>query len=106
MLLHWLRLAELLLCRPFDANKTTNTSGSWDWVNVPQSTLMNGHGFYGDCDLLAGSNTAIPPKCNVTLQWVPPGRSSILPYNAPNNPGTDTHNTQMYMRFSPAEVPC
>ena len=54
---------------------------------MPQSVLLNGYGYYGDCALLAGSNTAIAPKCNVTLQWVPPGRSSVLPYNAPSNPG-------------------
>ncbi len=56
-------------------------------VAVPQAILLNSHGFYGDCDLLAGSNTGIPPKCNVTAQWVPPGRSKILPYASGNNPG-------------------
>lgn len=80
------RLASAV-CRPFDAQKVTNASGAWDWVNVPQSTLLNGHGFYGDCALLAGSNTAIAPKCNVSLQWAAPGRSSVLPYNADANPG-------------------
>ena len=77
----------ILLCRPFDDKKVTNTSGAWDWVGVPQSTLLNGHGYYGDCALLGGANTAIPPKCNVSLQWVPPGRSSVLPFASPENPG-------------------
>lgn len=60
-------------------------------VAVPQAITLNSHGFYGDCDLLAGSNTAIPPKCNVTTQWVPPGRSKILPYASGNNPGQLLH---------------
>ncbi len=80
-------LRSISACRPFDAAKQTNTSGGWEWVNMPQSTLLNGHGYYGDCAMLAGSNTAVAPKCNVTLQWVPPGRSSVLPYNSPSNPG-------------------
>ena len=75
------------LCRPFDPDKITNTSGSFNWVGVPQSILLNGHGFYGDCALLDGGNFLVDPKCNVTRQWVPPGRSSVLPYNAPSNPG-------------------
>ena len=70
-----------------DPDKITNTSGSFNWVGVPQSILLNGHGFYGDCALLDGGNFLVDPKCNVTAQWVPPGRSSILPYNAPSNPG-------------------
>jgi hypothetical protein len=73
--------------RPFDANKTTNETGAWSWVAVPQSILLNGHGFYGDCNMLAGSNTVVAPKCNVTTQWVPPGRSNILPYAPATNPG-------------------
>ncbi|CAL8462933.1 g2467 [Coccomyxa elongata] len=80
------------LNRPFDAKKQTNDSGGWDWVAVPQAILLNSHGFYGDCDLLAGSNTVIPPKCNVTTQWVPPGRSKILPYASGNNPGCKREN--------------
>ena len=75
------------LCRPFDPDKITNASGSFNWVGVPQSILLNGHGFYGDCALLDGGNFLVDPKCNVTRQWVPPGRSSVLPYNAPSNPG-------------------
>lgn len=38
--------------RPFDPKKQTNESGGWDWVNVPQAILLNGHGFYDDCKLL------------------------------------------------------
>lgn len=87
-----------LACRPFDAAKQTNTSGGWEWVNVPQSTLLNGHGYYGDCALLAGSNTEIAPKCNVTLQWVPPGRSSVLPYNSPRNPGVRVNPAAILMQ--------
>ncbi|KAK9907756.1 hypothetical protein WJX75_009340 [Coccomyxa subellipsoidea] len=80
------------LNRPFDAKKQTNETGGWDWVAVPQSITLNSHGFYGDCDLLAGTNTAIAPKCNVTTQWVPPGRSKFLPYSAVTNPGCKREN--------------
>ena len=79
----------LLACvrRPFDTAKMSAQAGGWSWVGVPQSILLNNQGFYGDCTLLDGTNTAVPPKCNVTLQWVAPGRSSVLPYAGADNPG-------------------
>ncbi len=62
-------------------------------VAVPQAITLNSHGFYGDCELLQGTNTVIPPKCNVTTQWVPPGRSKFLPYAAGTNPGQSPSNS-------------
>lgn len=62
-------------------------AGGWSWVGVPQSILLNNRGFYGDCALLSGDNTMVPPKCNVSVQWVAPGRSSVLPYAGANSPG-------------------
>lgn len=79
--------------RPFDKAKATPASGAWDWVNVPQSIMLNGHAFYGDCALLEGANTAVAPKCAVTHQWLPPGRSSVLPFAAANNPGRPSSPT-------------
>ena len=75
------------LCRPFDKKKVTPASGAWDWVAVPQSILLNGHAFYGDCALLEGTNTATAPRCSVQHQWLPPGRSSVLPFAPSTNPG-------------------
>ena len=78
------------MCRPFDVQKVSKTSGAWHWVGVPQSTLLNGHGYYGDCAVLSGSEAGAvdPPVCNATLHYVPPGRSSVMPWQAPDNPGT------------------
>jgi hypothetical protein len=42
----------MLCCRPFDANKTSNETGAWRWVSLPQAVLVNGKGFYGDCNLI------------------------------------------------------
>ena len=41
------------LNRPFDAAKQTPDSGGFAWVDNPQSLLINGHGFYGDCQVCA-----------------------------------------------------
>lgn len=73
--------------RPFDAAKQTNDTGGWQWVDLPQAVLLNGHGFYEDCELLGAGNTATPISCDATQQFVPPGRSKILPFNDPTNPG-------------------
>ena len=74
------------LCRPFDDSKVTKTSGSRVWVDSPQSALINGQGYYGDCNLLLGGNTKAP-TCNVTVGSVPPGRSALNPQAAQSNKG-------------------
>eukprot|EP00884_Botryococcus_braunii_P009161 jgi/Botrbrau1/18246/Bobra.0844s0001.1 len=80
------------LNRPFDAGKQTNDSGGWQWVDLPQSVLLNGHGFYEDCELLGAGNTATPISCDATEQYIPAGRSKILPFNDPTNPGCQRYN--------------
>ena len=75
-----------LLSRPFDDSKVTATSGSRVWVDVPQSALINGHGYFGDCNLLKGGSS-IPPTCNITLASVPPGRSALNPQATQANQG-------------------
>ena len=37
--------------RPFTAAKVTNKTGTWTWVGNPQAILVNGKGFYGDCQV-------------------------------------------------------
>lgn len=64
----------------------TNTSGSRVWVDLPQSVLLNGKGFYGDCALLQGGNSN-PLMCNVTTASVPAGRSAINPQTTQANQG-------------------
>lgn len=36
--------------RPFDPTKATNSTGSWCWVGLPKSVLINGRGNYHDCE--------------------------------------------------------
>lgn len=77
-------------CRPFDSARVTNESGSWNWIGNPQAILINGQGFYGDCQLFApaGASTA-PPTCAPSVFTVAPGRSVQQPWASNNNPGTD-----------------
>ena len=75
--------------RPFDNGKVTNTSGAWQWVGLPQSVLLNGNAFYGDCKLQPfGGNATIP--CNVTTLTVPPNESTQQPAATSFNPGMAT----------------
>ena len=37
-------------CRPFDPTKASNDTGSWCWVGLPKSVLINGQGNYYDCE--------------------------------------------------------
>ena len=34
-----------------DRSKVTNNTGSYSWVGNPQSILINGRGFNGDCNM-------------------------------------------------------
>lgn len=74
------------LNRPFDAARVTKDSGAWAWTNNPQSLLINGRGFYGDCAIGPGGSTALP-NCTVPQYWVPPGRSTVQPQASAVNPG-------------------
>lgn len=40
----------LRLNRPFDPLQVTNYTGSWFWIGVPKSILINGKGCYWDCE--------------------------------------------------------
>ena len=46
--------------RPFDTNKSTNETGTWRWLGLPQSLLVNGRGFYGDCAIIGGPSATSP----------------------------------------------
>ena len=72
--------------RPFDAAKQTNATGGWEWVDLPQSTLLNNLGMFSDCAMGPFGNTK-PIACSPTLQWVPPGRSQAQPWASPTNKG-------------------
>ena len=37
--------------RPWDLTRVTNDTGTGLWVNLPQAYLINGKGFYGDCQV-------------------------------------------------------
>ncbi len=67
----------------------TNESGSWNWIGNPQAILINGQGYYGDCQLFApaGASTA-PPTCAPSVFTVAAGRSVQQPWASNNNPGT------------------
>lgn len=71
------------LNRPFVPASQTPATGQWNWVGLPQAILINGHGFYGDCNLIgglpAGAGVAEEnPPCDVTTAVVAPGRTSKL----------------------------
>ncbi|GIL43898.1 hypothetical protein Vafri_1486 [Volvox africanus] len=77
---------------PFDAARVTNDMGAWSWIGMPQAILINGRGFYGDCQLFPGSGAnPVPPTCTPTTFTVPPGRSPAQPWASNNNPGC-THS--------------
>ena len=66
------------LGRPFAPSKQTAASGKWMWVGLPQAVLINGRGFYGDCDLIGGlsNNDGVAKHsttCNVSNSVVAPG---------------------------------
>ena len=81
----------LHLCRPFDPDLANDTTGAWNWVGVPQSILLNGKGFFQDCNLLDGNNTSTDIACNVSTLAVPSGRSRLLPWASPSSPGIYAH---------------
>lgn len=71
------------LARPFAPSKQTPASGKWLWVGLPQAVLLNGKGFYGDCDLIGGlsNNDGVATHdttCNVTSSVVAPGMSPAV----------------------------
>ncbi|GIL81975.1 hypothetical protein Vretimale_1452 [Volvox reticuliferus] len=77
---------------PFDAARVTNDTGAWSWIGMPQAILINGRGFYGDCQLFPGSGgNSAPPTCMPSTFTVPPGRSPAQPWASNNNPGC-THS--------------
>lgn len=73
-------------CRPFDSAKVTKDSGSFYWLGNPQSILMNGKGYYGDC-ALGPYGSSDPPTCDVSSQWVAGSRSPQQPEASETNPG-------------------
>lgn len=67
------------LNRPFVPASQTPATGQWNWVGLPQAILINGKGFYGDCDLIGGLSVGAGvaeanPPCDVTTSIVSPGR--------------------------------
>ena len=71
------------LARPFAPSKQTPASGKWLWVGLPQAVLVNGKGFYGDCDLIGGlsNNDGVATHdttCNVTTSVIAPGMGHAI----------------------------
>ena len=69
---------QFALNRPFVPATQTHATGKWNWVGLPQAVLINGKGFYGDCDLIGGLPVGAgvaekDPSCNVTTAVVAPG---------------------------------
>lgn len=80
------------LNRPFDPAKQTPTSGKFVWVGNPQAVLINGGGFYPDCNVNPTGVTT-PVTCNVKYEGVPPGNSvPEIAYTSQLNPGCN-HTT-------------
>jgi hypothetical protein len=50
------------LPRPFDAGKASNETGSWRWVGLPQSLLINGKGYFGDCAIVGRQAEGSPRR--------------------------------------------
>lgn len=76
--------------RPFDKGSQSKETGQWQWVGLPQAVLLNGKGFYGDCNLIGGLGNVAgvatkDPTCNVTSGLILAGASCLLP------PPTHTH---------------
>lgn len=71
---------------PFDAAKATPNTGMFTWIGNPQSTLINGKGFYGDCTLNPGFGGGAA-ACSPSVFTVPPGRSPQQPWASALNPG-------------------
>ena len=71
-----------LPCRPVVPSAT---GGMFHWVGTPQSVLINGRGFYGDCQFQP--DTFAPAPCNVTAAIIPPGESPQQPQASLYNPG-------------------
>ena len=55
-------------------------------AGLPQSIIMNGQGFYGDCQLNPVNGAASLP-CNVTAATVKPDESQQQPWASAANPG-------------------
>ena len=79
-----------LMRRPFDAAKQTSASGGWEWVDLPQSVLLNNRGIFYDCAMGPLGNTK-PVSCNPQAQYIAPGRSAAQPWASPTNQGTSRH---------------
>ena len=61
-------------------------------ADLPQATLINGQGFYGDCQLnpvVAGNQGALSLPCNLTTVTVLPDESAQQPWASAANPGAD-----------------
>ena len=74
---------QFTLNRPFDKGSQTKASGQWQWVGLPQANLINGKGFYGDCNLIGGLPVGAgvatrEPVCNVSTSIVPAGEHTVL----------------------------
>ncbi|DBA96798.1 TPA: hypothetical protein ACH3X3_012965 [Trebouxia sp. C0006] len=85
------------LNRPFVPASQTPATGQWNWVGLPQAILINGKGFYGDCDLIGGLSVGAGvaeanPSCNVTTAVISPGKSVQQPWASPGNPGCSHEN--------------
>ena len=87
-------------------NQCCHAIANVDWAydisapvsGLPQSILMNGQGYYGDCQLnKAGGATLLP--CNVTTVSVSPDESQQQPWASASNPGDLCHAVS-------APVPC
>ncbi len=55
-------------------------------AGLPQSIIMNGQGYYGDCQLNPAGGAALLP-CNVTAVTVKPDESQQQPWASASNPG-------------------
>ena len=53
---------------------------------LPQSIIMNGQGYYGDCQLNPAGGAALLP-CNVSAVTVKPDESQQQPWASASNPG-------------------
>jgi hypothetical protein len=50
------------LPRPFDAAKATNETGSFRAPALPQSLLINGKGYFGDCAIIGRQAEGSPRR--------------------------------------------
>lgn len=75
--------------RPFDPTQATSATGSWCWIGLPKSVLINGVGNYYDCG--AWSRTSLKTLGDLGLSKVWGGAVLGLGVCSATNLGLLTH---------------